>query len=96
MNLNFSKKRLSEICKRHNIGYLALFGSQARGEADDESDVDLLVNYTTPTGLLTHAHVQNELQDFLKRDVDLIMTRTLKASLKPYVQRDLVTLYEKR
>ncbi len=60
---------------------LYLFGSVARDEANLDSDVDLLVEFSQPVGLLTFAKLQNYLEDILDCKVDLGTTD----SLKPYL-----------
>ena len=60
---------------------LYLFGSVARDEANLNSDVDLLVEFSKPVGLLTFAKLQNYLEEILGCQVDLGTTD----SLKPYL-----------
>ena len=92
----YDQNKLQKICKRHDISYLGLFGSYARGEQSSDSDIDLLVEYERPVGLLTHAHVQNSFSDFLNKKVDLVIKSNLKTRIKPYIMKDLQPLYEKR
>lgn len=96
MNLTFDKKKLNEICEEKGISSLILFGSSARGDNNVDSDIDLLVKYKKPIGLLTHANVQNTLSDFFKKEVDLIFEDNLKPRIQQYIINDLVTIYAER
>jgi len=64
-SVNFPKDRLAELCRRHGIRRLSLFGSVLRGTDRPDSDVDLLVEFEpgrTP-GLLALARIELELSD---------------------------------
>jgi predicted nucleotidyltransferase len=51
MNLALAEReKIVEICQRNDIEFCALFGSFARGEANEKSDVDLLVKFSKPKG----------------------------------------------
>lgn len=92
------QQKIEEICRQSGIIFLGLFGSQARGEASDTSDVDLLVRYLPLSpirSLLDHVGVQLQISDLLGREVDLVDERSLKPAIKPYVLRDLKPLYER-
>jgi predicted nucleotidyltransferase len=65
---------LTHLCKRHKIRRLALFGSQLKGTARPDSDIDLLVEFLpgAPTTLLDMAQIEIELSEALGgRKVDL-------------------------
>lgn len=72
-----------------------LFGSYARGEQTDESDVDILVNFDDSVGLFQHAHILVELEDLLSRPVDLVPDDCLYPELRPYVDADKILIYER-
>jgi uncharacterized protein len=79
---------LRAFCREHGIRSLRVFGSAARDELRDDSDIDLLVEFVpgrTP-GLLGVAKLELELQELLGRDVDL---RTA-GDLSPYFRDDVV------
>lgn len=82
----------------NQITYLGLFGSQARKEADDKSDIDLLVEFSEVPSLLKHIGIEYELSEnlFNNRKVDLITKKSLNKYIAPYVTRDLITLYENK
>ena len=91
-----NKKFIADFCKKNNIKYLAVFGSCARGDDRADSDVDLLVDFSKIKSLFDFIQVKYDLEDKLGRDVDLVMRRNVKSFLKPFIKKDLVTLYEKR
>ena len=73
---------------------LQIFGSVARGEAAEGSDLDLLVRFATPKSLFDHARLQLDLEDRLGVPVDLITERALNPSIRDRVALDLRLLYE--
>ncbi|MCR5040849.1 MAG: nucleotidyltransferase domain-containing protein [Clostridia bacterium] len=62
-------KKAAEI---YPIKKVILFGSQARGAATEKSDVDLIIEFSSPVTLITISKVQLFLEDQLKKDVDVI------------------------
>ena len=92
----FESKQLKIICEQNGIIYLGLFGSSARGENRPDSDLDLLVQYARPVGYLTHAKIQNLLENYFDKPVDLIFRNSVKPRIKSRIIRDLKTVYEKR
>jgi uncharacterized protein len=73
-----------------------LFGSFARDEADDRSDIDILVelDYSKPIGL-EFIQMQLDLQDLLDRKVDLVSEKAISKYIQPYIEQDKVLVYEK-
>jgi predicted nucleotidyltransferase len=67
---------------------LLLFGSVARGEAQSSSDVDLLVEFDRPVGLLHFVHVRDYLQDLLGVPVDLVTEDALRPEQRATILRD--------
>jgi predicted nucleotidyltransferase len=71
--LNVDAATLADFCRTHHIRRLSLFGSQLKGTAGPESDIDLLVEFEpehTPT-LFGIAGMEIELTELLGRKVDL-------------------------
>lgn len=81
--------------RQHGINYLGLFGSIARGEETPQSDIDLLIDFDETQSLFDLAKVKLYFQDMLSRKVDLTMRGNVKKILLPYINQDLVTIYEK-
>jgi predicted nucleotidyltransferase len=74
------------------IKSLSLFGSVARDEATDASDVDVLVEFEEghPTGLFEFIGVMNFLEDILGHKVDLVMPEGLRTEFREEVFREAI------
>jgi len=83
---------LPALKQRYPIQSLALFGSFARGDGRESSDVDLLVEFSRPVSLSTFLALEDELKALAGRDVDLISRGALKPHIGRNVARDLVPL----
>ena len=72
-----------------------LFGSFARGEETEDSDVDILVelDYSQPVGL-EFVQMQLDLQSLLRKPIDLVSNRGLSKYIRPYIETDQILLYE--
>jgi uncharacterized protein len=68
--------------RRRGVRSLSLFGSVARGEAGEESDVDLLVEFDRPVGLFAFVRLRRHLEALLGSGVDLVTPDALKAQLR--------------
>jgi len=93
MKISIDSKKLQTICEANDISYLALFGSFAVGQEKDDSDIDLLVDFKHTKSLLEKGKVIVELQNLFNREVDLVSRKNIKPSLKPFIDKQLITLY---
>ena len=75
---------------------LGLFGSFAIGQEREDSDVDLLVDFESPKSLLEKGRILIELKNLFNREVDLVSRKNIKPSLKPFINQQLITLYEEK
>ena len=83
------------FAKRHGILRLALFGSALRDDFDDDSDIDLLVEFApgqTP-GLIRIAAMELELESMLGREVELRTYEDLSRFFRDEVAAQARTLY---
>jgi hypothetical protein len=73
-----------------------LFGSYSRNEADENSDVDILVelDHTKPIGIQFFTY-GDELQNLLKKKVDIVSDEGVSKYVKPYIDKDKVLIYER-
>ena len=76
------KKMLIEVLKKHGVKKAALFGSIVRGEATEESDIDLLIEFGGRKSLLDLAGLKLELQELLRRRIDVLTYKSLHPLLK--------------
>ncbi len=73
LTLEQIKKTAEEIALRYPVKRISLFGSFADGSATENSDVDFLVEFSSPNvSLFMLSEIKNELESKLKADVDLI------------------------
>lgn len=89
--LAVDREALTEICRRHSIRRLALFGSTLKGTARPDSDVDLLVEFQPGAvpGFLGMAAIEAELSDLLGgRQVDLRTASELSRHFRDEVLRE--------
>lgn len=90
------QKSLIQTAEAHDISYLALFGSYARGEQTQKSDVDFLISFDEKKGLLDLIAIEQEFSKILGIKVDLITKQGLSRYIKPYIQDDLKVIYAKK
>ncbi|MBU1323348.1 nucleotidyltransferase family protein [Patescibacteria group bacterium] len=89
------QKKIAKVAKANHVSYLALFGSYARGEQKKNSDIDFLVKFSKPIGFFELLDTEDELSHLLGKKVDLVTKDGLSKYIKPYIQDDLTTIYEK-
>ncbi len=77
---------------RHGMTDLRVFGSVARGQDTDDSDLDLLVHVPEGTGLLVLGRFIQELEDLLHVPVDVVPDDSVKPRVRDSIQGDLVPL----
>lgn len=92
----FDTSALINICRENDVAKLEVFGSTARGEANDHSDVDLLVEFSKRKSLLTLVMVERKMSAALGRKVDLLTEAAISPYLLDSIKRDLRVIYEAR
>jgi predicted nucleotidyltransferase len=75
-------EKIKEIFKAHRVQTAELFGSALRSDFNETSDIDLLIEFSDDIDLLDYSdnyfELKNELEDLLKRNVDLLSVKALK------------------
>lgn len=74
----------------YGVGALFLFGSVVRGEAREDSDIDIIVDFTKPVGLFDFIGLQERLGALLGRRVDLVTRAALKPRIRERVLEEAV------
>jgi len=88
--LNFIAEHKDELRRSFGVKKIGLFGSYARGEVSEGSDIDIVVELEKPD-LFYLIGIKQTLEEALGRKVDVIRLRdTMNASLKRRIQRDAV------
>jgi predicted nucleotidyltransferase len=90
--LKSRRDEILEIAAKHGAHNVCVFGSVARGEADSQSDIDLLVEFKRGTTLLGHAALINELEELLGVKVDVVSERGLRERIRDRVLSEAVAL----
>ena len=76
-----------EVEDHYPVRKIGVFGSVARDEQTDESDIDLLVEFSRPVGFVTFMRLEHFLSERLGRPVDLVTSD----SLKPVIRQDVLS-----
>jgi len=87
--LHLLREHRTEI-KKFGVKSLALFGSTASGQAREDSDVDLLVEFGEPVGLFQLVRLQAYLEGLVGRPVDLVTPDALRERMREEVLREAV------
>ena len=87
--LKLLRAHKGDLQKKFPISALALFGSYARGEATEESDIDLLVEFNGPIGI-EFIDLLIDIENILRKKVDLVSRRALKPHYRPYIEKDMI------
>jgi len=95
MNNEYSEK-IANCFKNKPVKRAFLFGSAARDEQDELSDVDILVelDYSQPFGL-GFVRMKLELEDLLKRKVDILTSKSVSKYIQPFIDSEKILIYEK-
>lgn len=73
-----SRLEIRALAKRHHARHISVFGSVARGEETDQSDIDFLVDFEPRSSLLDLLHLQDDLSELLRRPVDVVSAGGLR------------------
>ena len=92
--VSFSSGSLIEICRRNDVSKIGVFGSVVRGEATDQSDIDLLVYFSKRKSLLAVVGLERQLSDALGKKVDLLTEGAISPYLRERILGELQVLYE--
>ncbi|OGK14393.1 hypothetical protein A3A93_00390 [Candidatus Roizmanbacteria bacterium RIFCSPLOWO2_01_FULL_38_12] len=79
---------------QYGIKKAAVFGSYARGDNKDDSDIDILVQLGKSMSLFDFVGLKLDLEDKLGTKVDLVQYKTIKPSIKDYILKDEVIFYQ--
>jgi|SRR5882672_1509983 len=94
--VQFDTKALANICRENDVARLEVFGSTARGDANENSDVDFLVEFSKRKSLLALVSLERKMSAVLGRKVDLLTEAAISPYLREQINRDRRVIYEAR
>lgn len=83
------KQYKPQLAEKYNVDKIGLFGSFARGEQTEDSDVDILVEFTEPVGW-EFIDLKDELEEILGKKVDLVTKNALKPQMKNDILKEVI------
>jgi len=92
----FNLPQLIDICRQNDVSMIGVFGSMARGEAKQKSDIDLIIRFSKRKSLLALVRLERELSEALGRKVDLLTEGALSPYLRERILKEMRVVYEKR
>ncbi|MBM4271728.1 MAG: nucleotidyltransferase family protein [Deltaproteobacteria bacterium] len=90
--LKEKRGNILEIAARHGARNVRVFGSIARGDADESSDIDLLVDMEPGRSLLDHAALLLELRELMGCRVDIVTERGVKPRIRERILKEAISL----
>ncbi len=92
LKLPIPLSELRRILRKHGVISASVFGSYARGEAKEGSDLDIIVDYGDSVSLFDHLDLKHELARASDTDVDVLSSRAVSRHLRPFIDKDKVTV----
>jgi predicted nucleotidyltransferase len=86
------RETILQLAREHGVTHVRVFGSMARGDAGDASDLDLLVDLEEGRTLLDLGALLMDLQDLLNRKVDVLTEAALHPKIRDRVLREAIAL----
>ena len=94
LNIPTIKEKISPICRQYGVKEAYLFGSYARGDATEESDIDLRIEKGAITNVFELSGFRLDLMDALGVKVDLLSFVPESPGFLKNLRRDEVLIYE--
>jgi len=91
-DLGNRRDEIIAVAKRHGAFDVRLFGSVARGDATDASDVDFIVRFEPGRSLLDHGGLMDELEELLGVRVDVVSEKGMRDRFRTHVMSEVVPL----
>lgn len=93
MNKTHIINTIVDYLKQYKVVEIGVFGSFARDEMTDKSDIDILVEYGRGTTILDIVKMKQELYELIGRKIDLVSKRAVRKRIMENIQTDLQTVY---
>lgn len=86
------RREFPALSAKYHVNSMEVFGSYARQEQNEDSDLDLLVTFNQTPGLLKFVELENHLSDLLGIKVDLVMKDALKPNIGQRIIKEAITV----
>jgi len=80
------------LAERFGVTSIALYGSVARDQATENSDIDILVEFVSPPNFKNYFDVHEFLEDVLGRAVDMASIVEIRKEILPYIKKDTINV----
>lgn len=88
-------KTIVDYLRDYKPERIGLFGSYARGENTEESDIDILIRFQETCSLFQLVRIENELSELIGRKVDLVTEGAIRNErIRQSIQQDLQVIFE--
>lgn len=81
-----------DILNRYNVKAVFLFGSYARNEQKENSDIDFIMDFKEPISILEHVKLKDELEGIFGRHIDIVTRKALKSAISAQILKEAVAL----
>lgn len=88
--LSLINENMEELEQRFGVNKIAIFGSTARGDSTEKSDIDIIVQLDKSIGLFAFIQLENYLKKILGKKVDLATRESLKPAIKKSVLKEAI------
>ncbi len=92
----FNSEEIKKLLIQNSVLMLGVFGSAARGEETEDSDIDLLVKFSENQSLLSVIKLERELEKILGRKIDLVTEQSISPYLRDIILNELKIVYKKK
>ena len=90
--LSDKREAILRLAEKYGASNVRVFGSVARGEANEASDIDLLVDFPPDYRLWDRIGLKQDLEDLLGRKVGVVLAKRLRELIREDILRDAVNL----
>lgn len=94
INIDTVKNRIQKDLKflehSYNVKNIGVFGSVARGDNNQKSDIDILVEFSEPISMFRFIDLEEHLGEMIGRKVDLVTKKSLKPAISQEILEDVI------
>ena len=88
--LQILKSKKETLETKYAVSELALFGSYARGDFNEQSDIDILIDFNSSIDGFDYIKIAHELEDAFQYKIDLVSRKGINAKYLPFVEKKLI------